>query len=77
MYRQGKYPVVAKKAIAKGIFDITVYCPHIAKLAKAGQFAQVAAEGYFLRRPISICDIDKENGTLRMVLRCAARALKR
>lgn len=67
MYRQGKYPVVAKKAIANGIFDITVYCPHIAKLAKAGQFAQVAAEGYFLRRPISICDIDKENGTLRMV----------
>ena len=67
MYKQGKYPIVEKKASAKGIFDVTVLCPEIAAEAQPGQFAQVAAEGFFLRRPISICDIDKENGTLRMV----------
>lgn len=67
MYKQGKYPIIAKSAIAKGIFDITIKCPEIADLAKAGQFAQVAAEGFFLRRPISICDIDKQNGTIRLV----------
>lgn len=67
MYKQGKYPIVEKAAVAKGIFDITVKCPHIAKEAQPGQFAQVAAEGFFLRRPISICDIDKENGTIRLV----------
>lgn len=67
MYKQGKYPIIEKKAIAKGIFDITVKCPHIAKEAKAGQFAQIAAEGFFIRRPISICDIDKDNGTIRLV----------
>lgn len=67
MYKQGKYPIVEKKSIAKGMYDIKIYCPHIAKNALPGQFAQVSAEGYFLRRPISICDIDKENGTIRLV----------
>ena len=67
MYKQGKYPIVSKKTLAKGIFDIEIYCPHIAKAAKGGQFAQVQAEGFFLRRPISICDIEKDKGTIRLV----------
>ena len=67
MYRQGKYPIVEKAAIAKGVFDLTVKCPEIAADAEAGQFAQITAEGFFLRRPISICDIDKINGTIRFV----------
>lgn len=67
MYTQGKYPIIAKATLAKGIFDITVSCPDIAEAAQAGQFAQVAAEGFFLRRPISICDIDKDKGTIRLV----------
>ena len=44
MYKQGKYPIVSKKTLAKGIFYIEIYCPHIAKAAKAGQFAQVQAD---------------------------------
>lgn len=67
MYKQGLYPIVRKSASAKGIFDITVLCPEAADLAQPGQFAQVLAEGFFLRRPISICGIDKANGTLRLV----------
>ena len=67
MYRQGKFPIVEKKASAKDTFDITVKCPHIAKEAQPGQFAQVMAEGFFLRRPISICEINKEKGTIRLV----------
>lgn len=67
MYKQGKYPIISKQAIAKGIFDLTIKCPEIAEITKTGQFAQVSAEGFFLRRPISICDIDKEKGTIRLV----------
>lgn len=67
MYKQGKYIIAEKKAIACGVFDLTISCPDIAQLAKPGQFAQVAADGFFLRRPISICDIDKDNGTIRLV----------
>lgn len=67
MYKQGLYPIIKKTASAKGIFDITVLCPEMAALAKAGQFAQLLAPGFFLRRPISICGIDKQAGTLRLV----------
>ncbi len=67
LYTQGKYPIIKKTAIAKGVFDITISCPEIAQNAQPGQFAQVAAEGFFLRRPISICDIDKTKGTIRIV----------
>ena len=67
MYKQGKYLIVDKKNLAKGIFDIEVLCPEVAELSKAGQFVQAAAEGFFLRRPISICDIDKKKGTIRLV----------
>ncbi len=67
MYKQGKYIIAEKRAIARGVFDLTIDCPEIAALAEAGQFAQVAADGFFLRRPISICDIDKEHGTIRLV----------
>lgn len=67
MYKQGLYPIIRKTASAKGIFDITVLCPEVAALAQAGQFAQLLAPGFFLRRPISICQIDKAAGTVRMV----------
>ena len=40
----------------------------IARLAEAGQFVNVrCGEGLLLRRPISICDVDKDSETLRMV----------
>ncbi len=67
MYKHGKYPVTEKKAVAKGIFDFTISCKEVAEIAQCGQFVHVAAEGFMLRRPISICDIDKEKGTIRIV----------
>lgn len=77
MYKQGNYPIVAKRAIARGVFDVTVSCPEVAELAQPGQFAQVAAEGFFLRRPISICDIDKQAGTIRLVFEVRGKGTER
>ena len=77
MYKQGKFPIIEKRAIAKGVFDMTILCPEAAALAEPGQFMQVAAEGFFLRRPISICDIDKEAGTLRMVFEVRGKGTDR
>lgn len=62
-----KYLITEKKAIAKDIFSYTIKCDDAAKAAECGQFVDVKADGFTLRRPISICDIDKENGTLRIV----------
>ncbi len=61
------YPVLERTEIAKGIFSYVINCPEVAAAAKAGQFVHIKAEGFTLRRPISICGIDREKGALRIV----------
>lgn len=60
--------ILKKQEIADGIFDFTLCCGEMAQKASAGQFVHVTAPGFFLRRPISICGIDKSNETLRIVM---------
>ena len=62
-YTQGEYRILNKTAIAKQIYDYTVLCPDIARIAQPGQFVHLLPR-ISLRRPISICDIDAEKGTL-------------
>ncbi len=59
--------IVEKKEIAKEIFSVIVEESFFAQQAVPGQFAQIYVPGKTLRRPISICDVDKERGTLRFV----------
>lgn len=66
-YTQGKYLITEKKAIARQIYSFEILCPEIASIASAGQFVHIRAEGFTLRRPVSICQINKEKGTLRIV----------
>ncbi len=66
-YVQGKYQVIENKALARDIFSIVILCPEIAEIAVPGQFVHILPESQTLRRPISICDTDKNAGTLRIV----------
>lgn len=59
--------IVSKENIAKGVFSIWVSCKDIAEQAKPGQFVDVKCSDFTLRRPISICEIDAENGKIRLV----------
>lgn len=59
--------IIRAEEIADGIFDFTLFYPEFAQAAKPGQFAHVYLPGRTLRRPISICEIDRERGTLRIV----------
>lgn len=59
--------IKSKINIAKGIYDIWVDCPQIAAESKPGQFIDVKCEDFTLRRPISICDIDAQNGAIRLI----------
>ena len=61
------YPILEKNEIATGIFSYVVQCSKPAAAAKAGQFVHIGVEGFTLRRPISICEIDKNKGSLRIV----------
>ncbi|MCD8327637.1 MAG: dihydroorotate dehydrogenase electron transfer subunit [Ruminococcus sp.] len=73
---QNKYEIISKKEIADGIFDFTVSCKEIAEAATAGQFVHISVPGCFLRRPISICEIDKKIGTLRLVVQVRGNGTK-
>ncbi|MDE7230991.1 MAG: dihydroorotate dehydrogenase electron transfer subunit [Oscillospiraceae bacterium] len=66
-YFCGKYPIVEKKTLGAGVYSVVVSAPECAAAAVPGQFANIAAPGFTLRRPISICGIDNERGTLRFV----------
>ena len=63
-YKCGEYKIVGKKALAENIYSFTVHCPEAAELARCGQFVHILVPGFTLRRPISICEIDREHGTI-------------
>lgn len=59
--------IASVNQLTNDVFDFTLSCPSLAAQAIPGQFAQIYLPGHTLRRPISICGIDKKNGTLRFV----------
>lgn len=66
-YFCSKYRILDKQKIAADTYSYIISCPEAAAAAKAGQFVHIRAEGYTLRRPISICEIDRSKGTIRIV----------
>ncbi len=66
-YYQDDYTIETIGNFNSSCFDMQIYCPEIANAAKAGQFVHVQCEGKTLRRPISICEINKSAGTIRLV----------
>lgn len=63
--------VVSQEQIAAGIFDLVLKTRDIAAHAKAGQFVSVYSNdaSKLLPRPISLCEINRGEGTLRLVYR--------
>ena len=66
-YEQAKYLLLSKKTLAKEIYEFIISCPQVAEVAQPGQFVHILPNGCTLRRPISICGIDRNKGTLRIV----------
>lgn len=66
-YTKSLYPIVNKEVLGKNLFRTDILCPDIAEVTKAGQFVHILPEGMTLRRPISICSVDKEKGILSIV----------
>lgn len=65
MYTQNKFRIVSKRAIGRDIYSFEIYCPDVAQAAVPGQFVHIRANGFTLRRPISIAGISET--TLRIV----------
>lgn len=67
--------VIEQKMIADGICSMWLDAKEIAVQAKPGQFISVYSndKSRVLPRPISICEIDREKGTLRIVYRVVGK----
>lgn len=63
--------VISQEKIATGVYSMWIQTKDIAKEAVAGQFISVYCKdgAKLLPRPISICEINKENNSLRIVYR--------
>lgn len=66
-YDTGSCRILEKQQLTVDIYDVTVDAGKLALLAKPGQFVHVLVPGHTLRRPISICGIDRAANTLRLV----------
>jgi dihydroorotate dehydrogenase electron transfer subunit len=65
-----------KVELVKGIYKYTVKAPEIAKDAKAGQFLEIKVSETgepFLRRPISIYNIDRDSGIVEFIFQVKGR----
>lgn len=73
--RKEKAVIIRKEEISSGIFDIRISTKEIAGLAKAGQFAALYCKdgSRLLPRPISICEIDRGENSIRLVFRVAGK----
>ena len=70
-----KRTVIEQKMIADGICSMWLDAKEVAVQAKPGQFISVYSndKSRVLPRPISICEIDREKGTLRIVYRVVGK----
>ena len=70
MPKQVHAKLIKKEEIIKDIYKFSVKAPEIVESAKPGNFIEIrVTEGIdpFLRRPISIYNLDKENGILEFI----------
>lgn len=70
-----KSTVAEQKKLAEGIYSMWLLAEEIAVQAKPGQFISVYSndKSRVLPRPISICEIDREQGKLRIVYRVVGK----
>lgn len=63
MTKQGIFRVVSNEKIAKDVFEM-ILVGDTSAITLPGQFVNIALDGHFLRRPISVCDCEGDRLTI-------------
>ena len=74
-----KAKLLAKEELVSGIFKFSVQADEIVKTSKAGNFIEIRVNDDiepFLRRPISIYNVDKEKGILEFIFQEKGKGTK-
>ncbi len=61
--KQGIFEITENRFIAKNTY-LMVLKGDVSDITASGQFINIKLDGYFLRRPISVCDCDSETVTI-------------
>lgn len=70
------YRIAEKRELAPQIFLMNIEAPRVAKSSKPGQFVIVRTDEKGERIPLTVCDTDKEKGTVTIVVQtvgCSTR----
>lgn len=73
--KQGIFTVEENRRIARGIQEMRLR-GDVSGITAPGQFVDIRIPEFFLRRPISVCDRDQENGHLTLVYKIAGEGTK-
>lgn len=65
------HKIVNKETLAPDVYSLDILAPRVAKAALPGQFIIVIVDEDGERIPLTICDVDKENGTVNIVIQIA------
>lgn len=71
------YPIVKKEKLADKIFLMDVKAPRVAKSCEPGQFVIVKVDEVGERIPLTICDYDREAGTVTIVFQTVGASTER
>lgn len=71
------YTILAKELLAPNIYLMDIYAPHVAKACEPGQFIIVKMDEKGERIPLTICDYDRDKGTVTIVYQTAGASTYR
>ena len=61
--KQTVFEIVTNRALTESVYEMTL-AGDTSAITRPGQFVELSLEGYFLRRPISVCNYDEGKLTL-------------
>lgn len=71
------YKIVEKELLAPNIYSFDIEAPRVANSAQPGQFIIVIIDEEGERVPLTICDYDKERGTVNIVIQAMGHSTKK
>ena len=71
------YPIVRKEKLAENIYLMEVKAPRVAQYCQPGQFVIVRIDEVGERIPLTICDYDREENMITIVLQVVGASTKR
>jgi len=70
------YKVLSKKYLSSNIVSMDILAPRVAKKAMPGQFLIVKMDEFAERIPLTICDYDKEVGSVNIIFQIVGESTK-